>query len=241
MAIATNGGHVSRALDFYHSEGKYFIIGGTEPWEDDSTPDTPQVIDFKLKDIIGLKKVDNTYLVIPTEETEDVISYRSQNWKKVSVSVNTTIGDAGVTADSEVIPVVSLDGITVGSKLRINNLYEGKVKSISGLNVTLDTAAPESIAPGSPVLGGALVEGAKYVYVECYLNYDEFPIATYRQIGLCTGVTPNTEDILRASAYNLIGGTDEFTSLGILEILDNRIPSTRDINQRELLSLIIEF
>lgn len=239
IAIAVNGGHVSRALDFYNTVGKYFIIGGTTPWEDETTPPAPQVTDFKLNDVVGLKKVENVYLVVP--DSEGSIQYRNQNWKIVSPSIETTVASAGVTANTSVVPVTSVAGMTVGSKLRIANTYEGKILSISESRVTLDTAAPETIKSGSKVIGGALVEGAKYVYVDCYLNYDEFPLVTYRQIGLCTRVTPNTEDILRAAFYTTGGTTDEYTSLGILEILDNRVPSTRDISQRELLSLIIEF
>lgn len=238
MAIAVNGGHVSRALDFYHAAGKYFIIGGTTPWDDETTPDTPNVNDFKLRDVVGLKKVDNTHLVVP--DPNGSIQYRNQNWKIVADSINTTVSATGVTANATVVPVNSVAGLVVGSKLRIANLYEGNITSISGLLVTLDTPAPADIPSGSSVIGGALVEGAKYVYVDCYLNYDQFPLVTYRQIGLCTGVTPNTSDVLKAAAYTM-NGVDEYTSLGILEILDNRVPSTRDISQRELLSLIIEF
>lgn len=238
MAIATNGGHVSRAIDFYNAIGKYFIIGGTTPWDDESAPDTPQVTDFKLRDVVALKKVDNAYLVVPDENGS--IQYRSQNWRTVLERVETVVGSSGVSNDSKVVPVESVAGLTVGSKVRIHNLYEGTITSISGLSITLDTPAPDIIPAGSTVLAGAMVEGAKYVYVECYLNYDEFPLVTYRQIGLCTGVLPNTADILKAAAYTT-SLADEYSSLGTLEILDNRVPSTRDISQRELLSLIVEF
>ena len=238
MAIAVNGGHVSRALDFYHSAGKYFIIGGTTPWDDETTPDTPSITDFKLRDVVGLKKVDNIHLVIPDKNGS--IQYRNQNWKIVTESIKTTVSSAGVTNNATVVPVASVAGMTVGSKLRIANTYEGTITSISGLLVTLDTPAPVAIPAGSDVTGGALVEGAKYVYVDCYLSYDQFPLVTYRQIGLCSGVTPNTEDVLKNAAYTS-SGYDDYSSLGVLEILDNRVPSTLDINQRELLSLIIEF
>lgn len=238
MAIATNGGHVSRALDFYKTEGKYFIIGGTEPWRDESTPTPPSLHDYKMNDVVALKKVYNTFLVVPDEN--GTIEYRTQNWKKVSEPFSTRISSSGVSINSKVIPVESLAGIVEGVKLRINNYYEGRVQSISGLNITLDTPAPVEIPAGSIVEGGAYVEEAKYVYIDAYLNYDEFPIVRYRQIGLCTGVTPNTEETLRAARYSTTG-VDEYSSLGVLEVLDNRVPSTRDIDQRELLSLIIEF
>lgn len=239
IAIAVNGGHISRALDFYNAVGKYFIIGGTEPWEDESVPTPPSPSDFKLRDVVGLKKVDNCHLVVP--DTKGTIQYRNQNWRIVTDSIKTTVSTGGVTIGTNVIPVENLQGILVGSKLRINNLYEGKVSSISGNRVTLDTPAPTDIPAGSIVLGGAMVEGAKYVYVDCYLNYDEFPIITYRQVGLCTAVTPNTENILLSAKYTSGGINDEYTSLGTLEILDNRVPATRDISQRELLSVIVEF
>lgn len=241
MAIAVNGGHVSRALDFYNSVGKYFIIGGTTPWEDESAPPAPEVTDYKLLDVVGLKKVTNTYMVIPTDETENVIPYRNQNWKRVEPYLSTTVGDTGITLGSTVISVKSVAGFTIGSKIRVADKYEATIKGISGVLLTLDVPAPEAIPANSPVIGGAIVEGAKYVYVECYLQYDRFPLGySYRQIGLCTGVTPNTEDVLRSARYTTTG-QDEYTSLGILEILDNRLPATRDINQQEKLSLIIEF
>lgn len=236
MAIAVNGGHVSRALDFYDKPGKYFIIGGTTPWQDETTPDAPQVTDFKLNDVVGLKKVDNIHLVVP--DVNGTIQYRNQNWKIVSREIRTTISSA-VSAASTAVSVVSVAGLVVGSKVRIANTYEGTILSISGNILTLDTEAPSHIEAGGDVLAGALVEGAKYVYLDCYLNYDQFPLVTYRQIGLCSGVTPNTVDILKSAAY-ATGNTDEYTSLGTLEIIDNRAPSTRDVSQRELLSIIVE-
>lgn len=239
MAIAVNGGHVSRAIDFYNTTGKYFIVGGTTPWEDETTPPSPSIEDFKLVDVVALKKVENTHLVVPDEK--GTIQYRDQNWRIVSPYFSTTVGSSGVTQGASVVPVNSISGIVVGDKLRINNLYEGKVTNINGLLVTLDKEAPMDIPSGSPVTGGAQIEAAKYVYVDCYLEYDKFPLVTYRQVGLCTNVTPDGADVLRSAAYNISGGVDEYTSLGILEILDNRAPSTRDISQRELISLIIEF
>lgn len=238
MAIAVNGGHVSRALDFYRTAGKYFIVGGTTAWDDETNPSPPSIKDFKLRNVVGLKKVDNTYMVIPHEE--GTIQFRDQNWKIVPDNIETIITEKKITAGERVFSVASVAGLTEGSKIRVNNVYEGTIVSITGVQITLDTAAPEDVPLGSTVLGGALVEGARYVYVDCYLNYDEFPIVTYRQIGLCTGVTPNTVDVMRSAEY-AIGGTAEYTSLGVLEVLDNRVPATRDANQRELLSLIIEF
>jgi len=238
IAIAVNGGHVSRAIDFYNKAGKYFIIGGTTPWSNEASPDVPNISDFKLMNVVGLKKVDNTYMVIPDDA--GTINYRNQNWKIVPLEINTNVGASGVSSGSLVVTVTSLAGLVVGSKIRVNNIYDARIVSISSNSLTLDTPAPVAIVAGSPVLGGAHPEGAKYVYVESYLNYDDFPLVTYRQLGLCSGVTPNTDDILLSAAYAATGN-NEYTSLGTLEILDNRVPSTRDANQRELVSIILEF
>lgn len=238
MAIATNGGHIARALDFYRTPGKYFIIGGTTPWEDETSPPPPEIDEFKLRDVVGLKKVDNIHMVIP--HPSGSIQYRDQNWKIVSDRVYTTISDPGVLRGETVIPVASVAGLVEGAKVRINNAYDATIISTAGMMITVDIPAPTDLPVGTSVLGGALVEGAKYVYVDCYLNYDEFPLVTYRQIGLCTGVTPDGESVMKSAVYS-IGGKDEYSSLGVLEVLDNRVPATRDISQRELLSLIVEF
>lgn len=238
MAISVSGGHVQRALDFYNKVGKYFVIGGTEAWADESSPDIPSVSDYRLRDIVGFKRVENCYLVVPDDQ--GTISYRTQSWRIVPDKFLTTLSATLITGSSE-LSVANTSGISVGSKLRINNEYEGVIVSIQSNTVlTLDTPAPSDIPAGSTVLGGALVEDARYVYIDCYLNYDQFPIVTYRQIGLCTEVTPNTENVLRSAAYTT-NNVDEYSSVGVLEILDNRSPSTRDIDQKELLSIVLEF
>lgn len=237
MAIAVNGGHVSRALDFYKSVGKYFIIGGTTPWDDETSPDPPDLYEFRLKDVVGLKKVENTHLVIPQED--GTIQYRDQNWKIVTEYISTRVS-TNIPQGSYSVAVSSVAGLTEGSKVRIANLYEGKITSINENILILDTAAPDIIPETSLVEAGARVEGAKYVYIDCRLRYDEFPLVTYRQIGICTGVTPSASDILLSASYSS-SGKDEFTSLGTLEVLDNRPPYIRDIATTELLSIIIEF
>lgn len=239
MAIATTSAHVSRALEFYNKVGKYFSIGGTTPWDDEQNPPSPNVNDFRLKDIVALKKVDNIYLVV--QDNNGTISYRDTKWRIVTPEISTTT--SLITAkNSTTVGLASLSSIVVGNKLRIGNIYEGKILTINTSNntVVLDTAAPSDIPIGSSVLGGAYVEGAKHVYIDCSLNYDQFPIITYRQVGVQTSVTPNTQDVLKSSAYS-DSGLDEYTSLGNLEILDNRAPTVREADQREVISLIIEF
>lgn len=252
MAIAVNNGHVNRALDFYNTPGKYFVIGGTKPWSinqaGNEVPPDAKSTDFRLVDVIGLKHIDNMFMVKPTNEEEGVISYRGQNWKKVSARVEAVLSSTAI-AGNPTIVLEDLGVLKIGDKVRVANIYEGTIQSISGKNVTLDVAPPQDIFVGSQVLGGAIVEGAKYVYLDCYLNYDNFPLATYRQIGLCTSIppvgytnegNPDYSDILVSEDY-ADDRLSAYISLGSLEILDNRMPSTRNKDQRELLSVIIEF
>ena len=78
---------------------------------------------------------------------------------------------------------------------------------------------------------------ARWVYIECTLNYDEIPLGVYRQVGVLSGLK-------RASGVsetkNALSST-EIVSQGNLLVVDNRIPTTRQKYQRETLSFILEF
>lgn len=239
MAIATNAAHVSRALDFFNKEGKYFSIGGTQPWEDETKPRDPQLTDFILDDIIALKKVDNTHLVIEDKEY-GTIQYRDTKWRIITPLETTTASP--ISANSSSVVLKSLTNVKEGIKLRIADIYEGKVTGIDeNFNeVVLDTPAPISIPENSLVESNAYVEGAKHVYLDCSLNYDNFPTEySYRQVGIQTSVKPSDVDILRSA--KITGSSDEYTSLGRLEILDNRPPTVREADQKETLAIIVEF
>lgn len=243
MAIAVTQGHVQRAIEFYNKLGKYFIIGGTKEWDDESAPPSPSTEDYKLIDVVGLKKVDNCHLIVP--DPNGSIHYRSEDWRIVLPPFSTQVTSAGVLAGDTQVPVKSIEGFSIGSKIRVGSTYEGKVTNINYSNntVTLDTEAPSAISAGATVEGGALVEGAKYVYVDCSLRHDKFPIVTYRQLGLCTDVPPalvSDDDILRSATY-AANQVNEYSSLGVLEVIDNRAPSTRNVDQVEELSLVLEF
>lgn len=242
MAIATVQGHVSRALDFYTKEGKYFSIGRTSPWDNESTPPTPDSSSYKIDELVALKKVDSCYLVVE-DPTNGTIVYKDTKWRIVQPSIETTVSNvSGISVGDTTVYLTSLTAITIGSKLRIANIYEANVIAIDNSNnkVTLDTAAPAALLTGSKVFGGAYVEGAKYIYVDCTLSYDEFPVVTYRQVGFQCNVTPNNKDILRASAYSTMN-VNEYTSLGYLEIIDNRSPVIRTYDQAEKISIILQF
>ena len=239
MAIITNGGHAQRALDFYDKAGKYFIIGGTSPWETESTPPTPTVDAFNLNGIIALKSIDNYYIV--RRDPLGSISYNNENWKIIPPRIDTTTRLSISIGDTE-ITVNSVSGLAEGSKVRIGEIYEGKISSINSITrvLSLDTPAPYNISIGSSVRSGAIIEGAHHVYLESVLDASTFPLENYRQAGLCVGATPSNGDILKAAAYS-DSGVDEFTSIGVLEILDNKPPVIRNTSMSEKLCVMLEF
>jgi hypothetical protein len=82
----------------------------------------------------------------------------------------------------------------------------------------------------------AYSQGAKWVMVTAYLEYDELPVdIQYRQVGVFTGLTPNTG----VTKSNLL--PSEVSSVGQMEVLDNRKPEIRDIDKKEGIVVIVEF
>ncbi len=83
----------------------------------------------------------------------------------------------------------------------------------------------------------AIEEGARWVYIDCYLRYDELPLSDYRQIGVISRLKP--AEGVPPGKYNLL--PEEVADAGILEVIDNRKKVPRQIDQKEMLSLVIEF
>lgn len=83
----------------------------------------------------------------------------------------------------------------------------------------------------------AYTKKAKWVYIEATIRYDELPLGFYRQIGVYTGLVPK-EGVDSGKTALL---PDEVENPGILEVVDNRKPSNRLEDQKEKLTMIIEF
>ena len=80
--------------------------------------------------------------------------------------------------------------------------------------------------------------GARWVYIMSFINYDEFPVdLVYRQIGVWTNL--QRAEGIAAGKANLL--PSEVESPGILEVIDNRKPTYRELDQREKLAVVIEF
>lgn len=86
-------------------------------------------------------------------------------------------------------------------------------------------------------LDQAYTKNSRHVYIECTLRYDEIPLIDYRQIGILTEL--QRQESVDAGKAALV--PSEVANQGILQILDNRKPTIRQKDQKEQLSLIIEF
>lgn len=83
----------------------------------------------------------------------------------------------------------------------------------------------------------AVENQARWVYVECCIYFDELPLVDYRQIGIfsrvqkATGVD-KTQTVLLPK---------DIKSMGLLEVMDNRHVVTRQVDTKDVYSMIIEF
>lgn len=78
-------------------------------------------------------------------------------------------------------------------------------------------------------------EGAKRVYVEGRLEYDDAPLTTFRQVGLFTGLVKAGG----AGAGVLLPAA--VTSPGVLEVLDNRTPTYRTADKVDIIGFMVQF
>jgi len=78
-------------------------------------------------------------------------------------------------------------------------------------------------------------EGAKWVLVKFFLEFDELPLIGYRQIGIYTGL----EKLPGVSDGPLV--PEQVVNPGILEVIDNKKVESREVDKKEEITLIIEF
>lgn len=83
----------------------------------------------------------------------------------------------------------------------------------------------------------AYAQGAKWVYIDTTIRYDELPLGAYREVGVYTGLVPNNG--IPAGTVVLL--PNQVQSHGTLQVIDYRQPSNRQVDTKEKLSLVIEF
>jgi hypothetical protein len=84
--------------------------------------------------------------------------------------------------------------------------------------------------------GNAESEKARWVYVSTTLVGAEISLASFRQVGLYTGLTAKTG----FTSKNILIPS-EVQDTGLLEVIDNRRVTHRQADQSEKLSLVVEF
>ncbi|MMZ43497.1 hypothetical protein D1872_50490 [compost metagenome] len=83
----------------------------------------------------------------------------------------------------------------------------------------------------------AEAEKCRWVFVSTTLSGSEVPLASFRQVGLYSGLKP--KDTVTPGKIALL--PNEVDDTGLLEVLDNRKVTHRQEDQGEKLSLVIEF
>lgn len=83
----------------------------------------------------------------------------------------------------------------------------------------------------------AFEKSSRWVYIDVYLRYDELPLGEYRQIGVYSRLQKN--DDIPSGQMALL--PTEVKHNGVLEVVDNRKRAIRQSDQKEQLSIIIEF
>jgi hypothetical protein len=83
----------------------------------------------------------------------------------------------------------------------------------------------------------AVAQGARWVYVEAHLRYDELPLVSYRQVGIFNRLVKLSN--IDAGKVALL--PSEVEDVGVLEVYDNRKVVNRQSDQKEQLSFVIEF
>lgn len=83
----------------------------------------------------------------------------------------------------------------------------------------------------------AIELGAHWVYLEATIDYEDLPAVAYRQIGVYSRVTLNSD----TASNKKILLPEDISNTGILEILDQRKVVTRNEDSRDTFSMIVEF
>lgn len=80
----------------------------------------------------------------------------------------------------------------------------------------------------------AVTNGCTGVILYAGLDRDELPLTTFRQVGLQVQVG-NSSPIMTPEQFNILGDK------GILEVIENRKPQTREEDQMENIYILVQF
>lgn len=141
--------------------------------------------------------------------------------------------------ENENIPPVPSDTAT-----EIEELIGGKLIKDQWYVKLLDDPTPEQKEAGiyykghyyykTKDLDTAITNGCDSIIIYAELDRDELPLITYRQVGLQVQVQHSAQTVT----------ADQFSTIidkGILEVIENRKPQTREDDQMEEIYVLIQF
>jgi hypothetical protein len=235
-------------MDLFDSDSLYIGIGQQSAWADENNPPRTDPNDLIINQIIGYKKVEDKYMVVPDEAGS--IQYRDSVWRVVSpvqfqFQLVAPIVESATSIQIASTDPTKLNTLTVGSKVMLQNSnkigHTAKITQIAGTGnmrtLTLDLGADQAYGTGTIVHWGLVAEVCRHVLIGTWIRYDELPTYPYRVIGifnrlqLATGVSSSKLALL----------PQEVASPGILEVVEYRRVVSRDELQREYISVIVEF
>lgn len=266
MAITTNGAHVSRALDFFNKDNIYFAIGKSTAWNEADTPIEPSITDEALQEIIGYKKVETMYMVVQ-DEVNGTISYRDSKWSVVAPDQAMDRSSKWVYLDT----TLRYDELPLGYYRQVGLYtglipYQGRAQK-SCITITSnatgdgnldimvgDTQLTVSVLTGDTTVDIAtkILEGGVNGWTISAGDTTDAVIFTCNTVGVNTVSSSSNTTGVACTIETITEGTDavsqktnllpsEVDNHGILEVVDNRGASNRLADQKEKLSLVIEF
>ena len=158
--------------------------------------------------------------------------------------------DYGTTISDANPPYPSLDAETVDELIGYKR-YKSKyfvvpddtsadliVDGVRWRKIQLDETPSDEDAAKEKLIELVKANKSRWIYLDFQLDPTDFIGYTYRQIGLFTDLTilaPATEAMTLYQASEIKEGS------GILEAVQNRTPVTRQMDQREVISVVLEF
>ena len=201
---STTFSHSSRAYDMFLSNSLYYGIGHQSPWDDDNNPPLVNYNDLDIYQVIGYKKVEDVYMVVP--DPNGSIIYRDSQWRVISpVRYRFQLVAEANEGDTEIIIQSSdpnkLAALTVGTKIMLQDTQAAGIASpisnISGsgtqLTLTLLNAIDKTYPVGSWVHWGIKAESCRVCLVGTWIRYDELPLFPYRVVGVFKEGTINAK------------------------------------------------
>jgi hypothetical protein len=126
-----------------------------------------------------------------------------------------------------------VDGVYIGHASKITNI----AGSGNQRTLTIADGADKTYGIGTSCLWGIVAEVCRAVFLGTWIRFDELPLYPYRTIGvfnrleIADGVSTNQLALL----------PNEVADPGLCEIVEFRRVTSRDIDQKEYISAIVEF